>query len=268
VGYYASSSEITANFDTYNRLFWTTTASPNNYIASNLGMLLTTGYLGSEDINYLVNNYQNPNFAPVRYDPELPVSDLASYYGGHSNGQWAVFDSSYLFNPHYTWTTAIPNGGTWTSGTACSSSNGDYYPLVSWYTKVASFDPYKALACDMLYDPTSVAHKRPGTWVFNLAFIDGHVTSVSDKILIKTAPNGGAITTYQGYSVRMPSAVGLPGLDDSLDMLEAEADGRSAITSGGDPANPPMSKTAPFLYRLGSGNPGTSSSYKPLVPWE
>jgi hypothetical protein len=90
--------------------------------------------------------------------------------------------------------------------------------------------------------------------------------------------------SYLGYAIRIPTET--EGYDSMLDTLEAEADGRDPVTSGGDPNMPPLTKqlgtggsSSPFEYRLQGGSganvPGeqTNSSkpgymqYHPSVPW-
>jgi prepilin-type processing-associated H-X9-DG protein len=137
--------------------------------------------------------------------------------------------------------------------------------MVSWYRRLSDYSPYRALVTDLIYSAGTVPHPNStGTAAtFNLAFMDGHVTSVQD-------------TYIEAGSTRWPSsATGtMPILDDCIDTLETEADGRNPATEGGDPLMPPMfgySTSDPYIYRLQHGSgaaPGTSQSYHPLVPWE
>jgi prepilin-type processing-associated H-X9-DG protein len=147
---------------------------------------------------------------------------------------------------------------------------------VSWYTKVSAFDPYKVLACDMIWDPAIIAHPQKNSISFNLAFIDGHVTTVHDQFLFNSTAN----------DIPWPGGTGNHGiatLDDDIDILEAEADGRNPEVSGGSPneqfyiynasGGPGSTSYYPWIYRLqhsnssspySSGNTGTDH---PAVPW-
>jgi len=269
----AGFAPIGNNLASYTTLYYHTVTGQNS--PSNLGALVVGGYLGTTvSLDTLIANVTDTTLAPVRFDPAVSPNELANVYTASTSAA-VCSSSSYLFNPHYTWTAAIPNGGTWPDpASPCSYTNGNNLPLVSAYVRVADYDKYYALACDMIFDPTTVAHQSGSNWTFNLAFIDGHVASVTDSVLMTTAPTG-ALATYQGYQVRMPTVGGLAGLDDSLDILEAEADGRNPVTGGGDPLMPPIQGlVSPLLYRLERsqtaepGVPATGATYKVFVPWE
>jgi hypothetical protein len=76
----------------------------------------------------------------------------------------------------------------------------------------------------------------------------------------------------------MPSTENLTGLDDAIDVLETEADGRDPSVAGGDPAMPPKPSTGyPWSLRLQqkvSSTPfsppttGAGNTYHPAVPWQ
>jgi prepilin-type processing-associated H-X9-DG protein len=207
----------------------------------------------------IVDNYWSPTQAPVRIDPALLANDYNGVIGSTNNpGLWdLVYSTSYLYNPHWTFSSL--------SGTC-------YQGGVSWYTNLKNFDSYKVLACDDVIEQGLAAHPRNGYYAFNLAFIDGHVTTVNDKLLAKGTvawpePNG-----------PLPSTANLTGLDDAIDVLETEADGRDPSVAGGDPAMPPKPSTGyPWSLRLQQkltstpfSSPATAAgnTWHPAVPWQ
>jgi len=260
--------------DEYTGLYYTPgwpAVTNNNFLAgSNIGMLITAGYLGSDDILYLHNHYADQTYAPVRFCPallgnqDLAVTFASGLAGG--TGYLAYGNTSYLFNPHWAYcrlTGNWPNGGE-----ALLNSK------VSWFTKVSSFDAYKCLACDMVFQPSYVAHtNNKGTvFSFNMVFIDGHVATVNDKIL---ATNRSVVWPYQNNALKgSGESVGLQNLDDDLDILETEADGRDAATANADPyltVFPTRPSTTWYVNReqnvtsVASPNPLVSDH--PAVPW-
>jgi prepilin-type N-terminal cleavage/methylation domain-containing protein len=250
----------------YCSLFWTPANKPAGYYAgSNLGMLLATGYLGSEDLAYLAAtnsgtgqpNYYSTAVASVRFDPALPqISDLASTVTSQQ-ATACLYSSTYLYNPH--WATSSASG-TW----AVTFYGPISTSKVSWYTKVSNFDKWKCIASDMVFSQSLVAHPRTGRWTFNLAFIDGHVVSVNDQVLLRNIPSGAAL---------WPASGNIVSLDDDLDILEAEADGRDPTVSGGDPDNPPFPSSSHWTYRLQQNANAIATdtpqdTWHPMVPWQ
>jgi prepilin-type N-terminal cleavage/methylation domain-containing protein/prepilin-type processing-associated H-X9-DG protein len=244
----------------YTGLWYTPTGSTTNIIGSNLGMLILTGYLGKEDANTLTSRFADSTFCPVRYCPGIQSTDIA-FNSTMSNGgtQQAnfIYSSSYLYNPHWAFCSLT---GNW----PYTVSGAENLSKVSWYTKVNSFDPYRCVACDMLWEPQVMSHINASSYTFNMAFIDGHVASVTDKVLFN--PNNGA---------RWPSGSGgIFALDDDIDILETEADGRDPFTANADPSQyrHAYSSTQHYIYRLQSGSsssPADSSvdTAHPFVPW-
>jgi prepilin-type N-terminal cleavage/methylation domain-containing protein/prepilin-type processing-associated H-X9-DG protein len=235
---------------------------------SNIGMLLISGYLGHDDPVYVAQHYQERSYAPIRFCPALTDnSDLVSIFaaGNTGSGYFMFSNTSYLYNPHWAYCTRT---GTWPNG-----SENEYHSLVSWYTKVSSFSTNKCLVCEMLYNRALVAHvsKNFTVFSFNMAFIDGHVTTVNDKILAtsKTGVAGG-INWPSAMSQAANQHATLGALDDDLDILETEADGRDPSTANADPSLPRFSTTAdPYRNReetSGVTAPGTTSDH-PGVPW-
>ena len=135
------------------------------------------------------------------------------------------------------------------------------------------------------------AHPRNGYYAFNLAFIDGHVATVNDKLLAQgkvawPEPNGPVPPAGQ-------TGENLTGLDDVIDVLETEADGRDPAVSVGDPTPVVLTSAVTLTGPQGPGystNPPTSwilrlqatatsapwnkatfasgKTYHPLVPWQ
>jgi prepilin-type N-terminal cleavage/methylation domain-containing protein len=248
----------------------------------NIGMLLGGGYLGGNyTLTWLTQNnpatgqpnYYNPSVAPVRMDPAATGTDLAaSITNAVTDGQEYVLNSSYMFNPHWAISTS-----------AFSSSTG---PKVSWYNRVAIFNKYKPLVCDMIANPGLCAHVGNGTLTFNLGYIDGHVASVSDRtILTYQTASGGTWTRWpvnaNGTSTVASTANaggyngggGTGALDDDLDILEAEANGSNPATTAGDPEATLWMGNGPYVYRTEAGSPAFGGTNLPpkyfhaLVPW-
>jgi prepilin-type N-terminal cleavage/methylation domain-containing protein/prepilin-type processing-associated H-X9-DG protein len=228
----------------------------------NIGALLQRGYLTGPkfDLDHMVSNatpttsvYWDQRIAPIRYCPAIgSTSDLAATVTAQQSYD-LVYASSYLFNPHYAWSS--------TSTPANINNN-----KVSWYNKVSNFDRYKVLACDMVALPALVTHGAKDYNSFNIAFIDGHVATVRDTLLLK------GTVAWPSVNISSPwVAMDLDKLDDALDVLEAEIDGRDPRTSGGDPRMPPLNPAAPFVNRLttqsGSGTKPGGAMYHPTVPW-
>jgi prepilin-type N-terminal cleavage/methylation domain-containing protein/prepilin-type processing-associated H-X9-DG protein len=248
-----NSSSTTVNNNTY-----------TNLVGSNIGALLQRGYLtspgfdldkfGSGPPGTTISNYYDQTIAPVRLDPALIGSDLSNIVT-QSAMYDLVYSTSYLFNPHWAWSTSKANFG------KGGSANG---AMVSWYTNLNKFDRDKVLVCDEVCEQALCAHMRTGYIAFNLAYVDGHVATVNDKLLLR-----GTVA----WPMTTPSTLNnFSGLDDALDVLEAEADGRDPSTSGGDAAMPPITPASPWALRLqkyaGTTAPVVGKTYHPMVPWQ
>jgi len=244
-----------------------------NQIGTNLGALLQGGFLAGANFDLdkfasgppgvLTSNYWDPTLAPVRIDPALLANDyngVVSTGTANGTGLWdLVYGSSYLYNPHWSFSSL--------------ASSVAYKGGVSWYNNLKNFDPYKALVCDDPIEQGLAAHPRTASYAFNLAFIDGHVSTVTDKLLAARTvawpePNG-----------PLPATENLTGLDDVLDVFEAEADGRDPSVAGGDPAMPPKSPLPgnPYALRLQKSAASTpfnspalpsGNTYHQAVPWQ
>jgi len=213
---------------------------------ANLGALIIGRYLGnwpvfsappaSASASSLQSIAQNDvTIAPVRFCP----GDLANF-----NGLTLHFESSYEFNPHYTWSSTVA------------------YP-VNWFIKINNYPSWACLAVDSLADAASLRHhpRSNGFNTFNLLYSDGHVVSVVDKAV----PAADANHT-QAYGVN-----GFYLTGDYLDWLETMAEGLDPLK---DQASPFFGKS---LGALGSGDRewGNSSTpptlpngnKPPIVPW-
>jgi prepilin-type processing-associated H-X9-DG protein len=144
--------------------------------------------------------------------------------------------------------------------------------VVTWYTKASSFDKYKCLACDMLYTPALTSHynSRRTEYTYNMVFMDGHVAVVHDKVLPKRGGTLWPAFPANGQPGAASAKASLTNLDDIIDILETEADGRDAATANADPKLTRFSSNAtPYQNRLessGTNGPGANSNH-PAVPW-
>jgi prepilin-type processing-associated H-X9-DG protein len=277
----------------YTSIIFTPGAANSQPTACNIGMLMVKGFIGStsQDAAWMstknpktgLYNYCDTSVAPVRFDPALPVGDLALAEASPPNNtaeQNFVYASSYLYNPHWALTSIVstwPSGGTATFGSQ-----------VSWYTKVGQYSPYKALACDMVWNWTTVAHHTASSVKFNLAFIDGHVSTVNDTKAMYHMYNGGTpAPSWPGVGSGQPYGTNAPlmRMDDDIDILEAEADGRDPETSPGDlgatlyiynsSGGVGSATYQPFVYRVQKGSSSApypvstsdNATNHPLVPW-
>jgi len=149
-----------------------------------------------------------------------------------------------MFNPHYAYSSVA-------AGAPATKTQTE------WYHFLKDFSPYKALAADSIFDVADINHlrKQAGVYVstYNMVFKDGHVASVNDKyVYASLAGRGGT----GGIPVR---------LEDNLDVLEAEADGRNPAQSAGDPTHP-LATPNSLVYRI--VNIGGAPDYHPFVPWQ
>jgi prepilin-type N-terminal cleavage/methylation domain-containing protein/prepilin-type processing-associated H-X9-DG protein len=255
------------------------TDATGNTVGSNYGLLMAGSYIETEDLAWMnannpatsLPNYYNLNVAAVRYDPGLDLNSFNVITGNHSNYNPLVYSTSYVFNPHWAFTSTPTTFGNGTATVVATSTTSG--SEVSQFNKLAKYDPYYALITDLSMGGVGgntivgglVPHMSKSAWTFNIGFADGHVATVADTILMRSTPYGSG--SYQGQGVRMPN--GLEAWDSDLDILETEADGRNPMTSGGDPGLGTASSTPPFKleYRIQPSNPETVDRFHPLVPW-
>ncbi len=187
---------------------------------ANLGRLIIRGYLGSAFSDLLTGAHTaDMNFAPMRFCPgQVDLSSLPST-------QWG---SAYMFNPHWSNTSAY-----------LPSSPSE----ATWYRKLADIPPFKELASDAVYnfdasDYGSFTHMNSSQTAntFNLLFPDGHVSSVYDTM---------AFNNMLGRFADKPYVI-----DDDVDILETEADGRNPNKTMADLNTSPQQWSAPQVHRL------------------
>lgn len=214
----------TPGYMVYTSFGWPKGVSIANDPGANIGRLVIAGYLGHGDI--LGAGATDQSICPVRFCPGLDTHTLDIY--------WASSFSTYLYNPHWAW----------------STDPAHLKAKVTAYRKVSDFsggNKFRTLACDILNDVGTVPHLLGKNAAFNLLFIDGHVASVVDDM---------------GVAGR--GANNLDRLDDCTDCLECEADGRDPHTQAGDPSLPlPTKGDVWHRIRAYSGTP----DYHLNVPW-
>ncbi len=132
------------------------TTAPKDDPGANIGRLIIMGYLGKKTPLYdwwKYNTYRPLQM--VRFCPGMEPSQLSV--------SWASGNSTYYFNPHWSW---------YTKGTT------NYQ--VTAYKRLKDMPKNKTIVCDMIYDAGSLSHLRNGTAPINMAFKDGHVSTVQD----------------------------------------------------------------------------------------
>jgi prepilin-type N-terminal cleavage/methylation domain-containing protein len=268
----------------YNYISYSPASGVANALASNIGTLMAYGYLGNA-LDTIWLNQTNPvtglpryadlNVVPVRFDPAVDPQSfaLAMNSGSLTPQEGYVWSSSYLFNPHWAFTSST---GTWpVAGTA------EYESSVSQFNKVSQFSQYRALVSDMIQNDGIIAHRSSTYYSWNLAFIDGHVSTVKDNLLwaIVNAPtyNGGNLPRWSGAANgATASSAPFITLDDDLDILETEAAGKNPLTTVADPNDTLYGYSAanPFIYRLQKKSSSAPASMggdgltdHPVVPW-
>lgn len=178
---------------------------------ANMGQLIVNGYMGKYDLSpaNVTANMSNSAFAPIRWCPGVPPSDLTATE--------LAWNSNYMLNPH------------WSYSSYGAAKTGDPAYIATWYRKITDYAPTQALACELMYELGSgtgvvVPHPGPGKTAFwNLLMRDGHVATVQDGFILPanaTTPITNKIGGNNGWL-----------FDDALDILETEADGRNPKTS-------------------------------------
>jgi prepilin-type N-terminal cleavage/methylation domain-containing protein len=213
---------------------------------ANIGLLIVSGYLGSNTINASNANQNNTdyNYAPFRWCPAVPYDTLVARTD-ISHG------SSYMLNPHWSYTRYDQGKGM----------------QVSWFLKLSDYPAQLALACESLYglnNAVQLPHPGPGgTANWNLLMRDGHVSTVNDKIL-----------STQGNTLQINSTIAetkVRRFDDALDILETEADGRDPNQAMALPGYLAQNRAAPLANREANypntANQGGSLPYTGNVNW-
>jgi len=205
---------------------------------ANIGRLMADRYLGGKSFDWapLVNasppalQLSDLTWYPIRFDPGQVPSGLAltDYY------------NAYIYNPHWAHSNLFTT---------------DYW--VSWYKKLHDLSSYKALAMDQIYDIGDCAHVRSNSMAVNILFKDGHVATATDTIVLKMVRASSIQNCV--YTTAAPT-----DLDDAVDILECEAQGKNPRTTVADATGmvnfAGVSPVTPFVNRL----PPTKH---PSVPW-
>ncbi|HEV7300690.1 MAG TPA: prepilin-type N-terminal cleavage/methylation domain-containing protein [Tepidisphaeraceae bacterium] len=184
------------------------TTAPATDPGANIGRLIITGYLGKKAPLY--DFYWYGEYKPVYMVRFCPGQEPTQ-----ASNHWAFMNSTYAFNPHW----AFYNGG---------------WPTVTAYKKLVHMPKTKTLVMDLLTDVGSLSHLRNGVATVNLAYSDGHVSSVTDRTLVnalRSFPIG-------DFEERM---------DDFRDRLETLANGQ----------DPKRTTQAPDGRAPSNSSPGT-----------
>lgn len=221
---------------------------------ANIGRLIIAGYMGR--INLLgpgsPNNenfyaaINSANVAPFRFCPaqESQVDNIQQRY-----------ESSYYFNPHW----------------AYSSLDATPTNYVSWFKRITDVPRQYCLACDMIYNGDSACHASPsdkarGLVKWNVLFPDGHVDTANDKYvypIMMGATGGGTGAGSPVSSTFAPAR----RLDDYIDIIETEADGRDPTSTTANPAIAPQTATPGTAYLSNREYKQHNSPTWVLRPW-
>jgi len=260
-------------------LMWNSTS---NQVGSNIGALILGGYLGAVNGNtiFATNtatgqpNIYNTSMFPVRFDPGVDPQNLqgaataaAALAPTGVTTAWA-WETHYMFNPH--WAYSSPTAGSWlptddTTGAGAVTS-GDQ---VSQYNRISQYSPYHCLVAEVLFSQSTAPHVNNSqtSGFFNLAYSDGHVSTVNDSTLF----NGIGRWSFNSQTNAAPSG-GIFIIDDNLDILESEVAGRNLFTSVADPSDKlyGYSSTVPYIYRLQKGSSSSvgNNTDHPQVTWK
>jgi type II secretory pathway pseudopilin PulG len=189
------------------------------------------------------------SYLPVRWNP--------AQAGTLTNGD-EEFDSSYMFNPHW----IFVNQAFWTNyytnvnpniaagfPNNCMDLGINAQPVTNWYQKLSDYPSFAALACDDIWDAGSTAQLTNNGAVWSLLYPDGHVQQVVDSYVIwglesnsntETGPGGSVFSAADGRHGSFPNAgrevdlgpyATCDVMDDYLDILETEAQGRNPLES-------------------------------------
>jgi prepilin-type N-terminal cleavage/methylation domain-containing protein len=203
---------------------------------ANLGVLMAQGYLGSKGLmNGPTYDARETDLSwyPIRFCPGDAPTGIP----------WTDWGCSYFFNPYW----------------AKSKVSGLATYSARWYRTLKGFNRYKALACDIMYDTANISHLRGNTATFNVLFKDGHVSAAIDR------PRG---SIYAGIAQSMSGGRvvnKLVRMDDYIDIITTEADGRDIMTTTADPNySKYLNSATPTSSRLAND----PEHLTPTVPWQ
>jgi prepilin-type N-terminal cleavage/methylation domain-containing protein len=231
---------------------------------ANCGRLMKNGYLGNSDIDTAIRQGGNGHiplrFAPVRWCPaQDPANTGIAPLGTGEDG------SSYYMNPHWSFTRAnnIPYQSSIPPASPLPTlTNASPYTTVhtTWFRKITDYPKTMAMLTEIYFNPTvgyygtsSISHPGPGnTAYWNILLPDGHVATVNDKYLILYFNLGGT-TDQINSGVSAGLYAPLVAFDDTLDILETEADGRNPVNGKYSgmalPGYPGSSNSTPYYGR-------------------
>ena len=268
-GWHLSSMDATAYYPPVDQ--------KSNDLGSGLLCMNISGYLGkwsygySPTLAYMRNGF--PNGSVIQYDTAyLPERWCPKPTGAYSAYALSL-GSSYLYNPHWIYIEPKLYRAYLASHPRIAKLPGEPSEapfITNWYQKLSDYPKYAVLACDLIEDVASVNHPREnGRAAWNLLYPDGSVETVVDEyVTLSLAGN-------PGNGATPPSGPGNPALggdqgavsgsreilDNYLDILETEADGRDPTRTNLYP-NAPFTSTTnqnrPFAHREG----GTRATLK------
>jgi prepilin-type N-terminal cleavage/methylation domain-containing protein/prepilin-type processing-associated H-X9-DG protein len=214
---------------------------------------------------------------------------------GNQSPYCTAYYSDYMYNPHWAYLSvaawqASPHYQVVATSAGGLTANG---PTTGWYSKLTMYPPYAAMACDAVYDLPSINHlMNKGTAAaFNMLYADGHVQTVYDKYVVEGfGPNNSTYATTLGTDgitlgltvagAADPVTTGVTSagsttnqawlVDDYLDILETEADGRNPLTqdlyTGGIPLTAKkLQYREQFIKGWDSGSATSNANNKLIV---
>ncbi len=185
-----------------NGVTYSATAPSTWDMGANIGSLLAWGYLGTRTaMNSPTANIGDLTWDPIRFCPGLVPTGIPMTDWG----------TSYWYLPHWANSGLLREAG----------------QITRRYRRINDIDRYHCIACDLTYDLADISHVYKNTATFNVLFKDGHVGTAIDS------PRG----NYAGIVANIAGRNGNLWLrvDDYVDILETEADGRDPLTTNADP---------------------------------
>jgi len=230
---------------------------------ANIGRLVIDGYLGhyklstpgTNDFYFARNDITQ---APFRFCPAQ--ADIVGWIQTH-------WEASYYFNPH--WANSANPAMMSTAGvTQTQVYSGIETDPVWAYIKLGQYPRNLCLMTDMIYNWSGTAYHPTGggIYIFDMLFADGHAAGVQDKyvyqLLNPKGPNQG--TGTRPYYIPGQG----PGLDDFLDIVECEADGKNPLKDYGIWPRTPSSSIAATVNSIPYEGRETFLHAKYVVNWE
>ena len=209
---------------------------------ANLGRLIQAGYLGKIDL--IGPNGPSAHHPMTQAEADISVAQIrfcpaiSAQLQGVINGEAG---SSYLFNPHWAWTTATiyPPTGTYTSSgstTPVTVTPGAAGQEVVEYTRLDGYPQWYALAIENMSEANYLGHvdNTNHTITFNVLWRDGHVDAVVDKFVYNEVLSGNG-TENAGQEAGISNWSTWSRADEQMDYVEVEGQGRNPATSLANP---------------------------------